>query len=443
MASRGKISIRARILISILLLLAVTFLLIQVAFNYLVRDYILSSVQAQLGEVLRITPGRSTIGLPLGPAGSGQFIIVTRDYDLVVPDLGLTYLENFKEVYVLARALAAEKVNLDSNKIMNLRASGRDYYFVSVNQPGSYYYYIFYFDMTAISAFADRINTTLVWVMAVAGLLAVGLAFFLSGVIARPVRELTRFATRLGQGDFRTSSPEYRDAELAELAESMNWAAQQLESYDREQKTFFQNVSHELRTPLQAIRSNAEGIQHGILDSQQSSGVIIDEADRLREMVDGLLYLSRMDSSLGTAKKERLDLREVISNSAETLRPLAEKGGISLTFEFDPEPVEVVGDEEGLSRAFSNLIANAIRYADSRITLSCRLVQGRAVARVADDGPGISDQDLPHIFDRFYKGLGGKHGIGLSIAQAVVQQHGGEIQVHNDQGAVFTVTLEA
>lgn len=446
--NRRKFSIRVRILVIMLSLIAVIFLVILAVFNILVREYITSSVNEQLRGVVRLgdegwvpDTQRSTGG----QVGRAETMIVTAKYELVFPEPAPVFLHQYEEIIDLAAQLKREKLNLQSQEIMRLNAAGREYYLVSVELPfyifgsGSFFL-IYYIDMTAISSLAGRINTVLLVVMGAAAILAALIAGFLSGVIARPVRELTRFATRIGRGDFTRNRQDYRDLELAELAESMNKAAAQLDSYDREQKTFFQNVSHELRTPLQAIRSSAEGIEHGILDQKHSSRVIISETDRLSEMVEDLLYLSRIDSISKQVQPVECDLRELLSNSAERQRNLAAERGVRFTFDFDGEPVLLPCDEKSICRAFSNLIANAIRYAAGRITLTCRHAGGRIVIAVIDDGPGIAAEDLPHIFDRFYKGKGGKHGIGLSIVKAVIEQHQGSIAVRSAPGeTAFTI----
>lgn len=383
--------------------------------------------------------------LPRGPLDKAEAMIVSAHYELVFPEAGTIFLRNYDEMNNLVAQLKIEQADLKSTEIMRLKASGREYYFVSMKMPQAVFhnnaYLIYYIDMTALTSFSKRINAVLLAVMGIAGILAVGIAVFLSGKITEPIRELKRFAVRIGHGDFMKSALHYGDAELAELAESMNKAAAQLDAYDREQKTFFQNASHELRTPLQAIRSNAEGIEHGILDNKKSSRVIISETDRLSEMVEDLLYLSRIDNMNICSNFEEWDLRELLSNCAERQRSLAAEREIQFVFEFD-EPVNMHCDGKHMTRALSNLISNAIRYAKNKITLSCCQNNDEITIVVADDGAGIADEDLPHIFNRFYKGSRGKHGIGLSIVKSIIEQHNGKIEARNtNKGAFFVVTF--
>jgi signal transduction histidine kinase len=466
--SGRKISIRTRILVMVLSLIAATFLMVLAAFNLLVTEYIKSSVNEQLKDASKLVydwaippklssggqpppvPGPESIPdmrrLPGGPMNRAEVMVVSDNYELIFPSSSMLFIRNYDEINALAAQLKYEQVDLQSNEITRVKASGREYYLVPAKMPpnqfGGVSYLVYYIDMTALKSFADRINIVLLAVMAIAGILAATSSIFLSGLIAKPVRELTRFAVRIGKGDFSRNTFSYSDTELAELADSMNKAAAQLDAYDKEQKQFFQNVSHELRTPLQAIKCNAEGIERGILDYEKSSRVIISETDRLSEMVEDLLYLSRIDSITTVSKLEECDLRELLSNCVERQRSLAAERNIQFIFRFDKQPVYMRCDEKHMSRAFSNLISNAIRYAKTGITLACHQADNRTTISVADDGEGISKEDLPHIFDRFYKGNGGKYGIGLSIVKSVIEQHHGTIEAQNTgTGTIFTITF--
>ncbi len=464
----NKVSIRTRILFIILSLIIFIFLIILAVFNFFVGEFIKSSANEQLKDVRQIVFDDRNIlrlphgslpsleqrpgfipdmrRLPRGIIGSAEAIIVSNNYELVYPDESMFLLRDYEAMSSLVTAMKNERVDLQNDEIMQIKALDSEYYFVSKKIPqisqSDSYYLIYYIDMTAVTSFSDRINSVLLMVMGLAGVLAVGIAVLLSGRIAKPIRELTRFATRIGKGDFSRSNLDYGDIELSELADSMNKAAAQLDAYDHEQKTFFQNVSHELRTPLQAIKCNAEGIEHGILNNQQSSRIIVNETDRLSGMVEDLLYLSRMDSITGGDKFEDCDLREILSNCAERQRSLAAEQKVQFTFEFDNKPVNMHCVEKHMFRAFFNLISNAIRYAKTTITLSCRHTKNGIIVLVQDDGEGIAKEDLPHIFDRFYKGKEGNYGIGLSIVKTIIEQHGGSITVQsNSMGTTFIITF--
>jgi signal transduction histidine kinase len=134
---------------------------------------------------------------------------------------------------------------------------------------------------------------------------------------------------------------------------------------------------------------------------------------------------------------EPIDLREVLSLCVSEQHTEAEKRGLTFAFEFDEDPVTLAIREQDAQRLFGNLISNAVRYAGREIRLRCRAATGKITVWVADDGPGVAEEDLPHVFERFYKGKDGRHGIGLAISKAVAEAWNGELRVWNDGGAVF------
>jgi signal transduction histidine kinase len=450
-------------------LIVVVFILVISVFNLLMADFIGKRVNEQLKGVTNLVtqdnnflqnsppPDRPNYGrqsklipdmrrLPREVIGKADSIIISDKYDLVFPDEDMIYIPNYKEILLFADQLKNESIDLNQKAIMKQKSSGREYYYVSFPIPISMVeepsFFIYMIDLTSITSFSDRINMVLLIVMLLACLLAAGSSIFLSGVLAKPVKELTQFALRIGNGDFTRSNLNYRDEELSRLAETMNKAANQLETYDQEQKIFFQNASHELRTPLQSIKCNAEGIKKGIIPCDCSSDIIINETNRLSEMVDDLLYTSYIDSSIKSIKLEEQDLRELLSNSVERLRSLTTEKGIQLDFNFDDQPVMMKCDEKRLNRAFTNILTNAIRYAKQKITLSCNKKSDGIIITIIDDGDGISSEDLPHIFTRFYAGKRGNHGIGLSIVKSIIEQHHGKIELQSSQaGTIFQITF--
>lgn len=269
---------------------------------------------------------------------------------------------------------------------------------------------------------------------------AVAVAFALAASIAKPIEQIAGFAGKIGENDFTPVRLELKDRETADLLGVMNQTAEKLAAYDSEQKTFFQNVSHELKTPLMGIQCNAEGIVFRVMDPERAGKKIMQETDRLRDMVDDILFVSKMDTITESEVTEERDLRELLSNSAESQTAAAESKGIEIVYDFSDEPVMLKVSEKNMQRAFSNLISNAIRYARWRIVLTCVAQDGEAVVSVWNDGEKIPDQELPHIYERFYKGTGGQSGIGLAIVKSVVTKAGGTIQVDStDSGTSFTL----
>jgi signal transduction histidine kinase len=175
------------------------------------------------------------------------------------------------------------------------------------------------------------------------------------------------------------------------------------------------------------------------MDAKKSGATIVAETDRLSALVEDLLYISRIDSMAGEVERNESDLRETIALCAEAHKALANKKGVRLIYEFDDEAVLYAYNEKHMYRAFSNLISNALRYAERTVTLRCSKSDGLIEISVIDDGPGVSPEDAPHVFERFYKGKGGKHGIGLSIVKSAVELNGGTVAVKSAAGACFTI----
>ena len=217
----------------------------------------------------------------------------------------------------------------------------------------------------------------------------------------------------------------------------MNRMVCELNEAKQKQETFFQNASHELRTPLTSIRGNAEGILCDLIEPKSAGQVILSESDKLGGLVDDILYLSRIGKGRSEGAVEPVDLREVLSLCVSEQHTETNKEGLTFSFDFDEAPCLLPIREQDAQRLFGNLISNAVRYANSEIRLYCRRSGETITVRVADDGAGIAEEDLPHIFERFYKGKGGKHGIGLAIAKSVAETYHGTLRARNENGAVF------
>jgi len=439
----------------LLLMMAMVFSSIYIAFNLFTNQYIRSNVEMQLDDLT------NNFGMPGGnhqnnpqdelrlPDLSGQrrnrigargeVIILNSDYEVKEYNT-FSISEDTDELAQIANYLKNKNIDLANAEYVRVNTAEGEYYVSSIkdaNRPESYF--VFYVSVAGINNLVDAINLAMAVIVAIAMLICFVIANLIAGSVTKPLKRLSKFAEDIGKGNFTRNRFDFSDIEFDELGEAMNQSAEKLDLYDKDQRAFFQNVSHELRTPLQSIRCYAEGVECGLMDAKKSGATIITETDRLSGLVEDLLYISRVDSISGHVEKHENDLRDTFALCAEAQKPLADKNGIRFKYLFDNNPVMFSYNEKHMYRALSNLISNALRYARTNVTLRCHQSGKQIEVSVIDDGKGISPEDLPHIFERFYKGRDGKHGIGLAIVKSVIELHGGKISVSCGSGTCFTI----
>jgi signal transduction histidine kinase len=309
--------------------------------------------------------------------------------------------------------------------------------------------------------------------------LAAALAgWLLADQLVQPVARLRRAAARLAQGNFdeRVLAKDSGGvAEIAELASAFNHMAGQIEEMIMGQRVFVANASHELRTPLTNIKLRAEALDNGALEdptvARRFVAEIESEANRLSRMASDMLALTRQDAAAADeaeaakAAHTAVDMAALAADICDEMRLRAEKSGVTLTEQMDPELPPVCADEAGLQTVLLNLVDNALQYTPSggSVTIGGHVdAGGQTVAvEVRDTGAGIAPEDLPHVFERFYRAdkarsrrmaqtrtngsalAGSGAGLGLAIVQSIVVQHGGKVSVESTlgQGTVFCVTL--
>ena len=467
---KKKWHIRTRILLTMTGLICAVLLVVAVAFNLSIRQYIRSRVNAQLTLVSEdasrqrkddFHSGNNDPGDGKGSAavpGNGSGPMAGRDFndhpDRMIGTSGNTVVLDEDGTLLLVlhgdettgtelASYFSSQGHIDNIQYKVITVDSGSYAVSVTDDPvTSGQFLLTYVDVTSLLALTGRINLMLLIVILAAIILSVFLSRIFAGTIAKPVQMLSSFAHEIGTGDLQQQEFSFRDIEFDDLAVSMNGMVSDLSDARQKQEIFFQNVSHELRTPLTSIWGNAEGIVYGVMEPQAAAKVILAESDKLGGMVEDILYLSRMSKAVPEGEAKPLDLREVLDLCVSEQHAAADAKGISFSFDFDEEPVLLPIREQDAQRLFGNLISNAIRYAKEKITLVCRTENGSVFVSVADDGPGIAEEDLPHIFERFYKGKGGKHGIGLAIAQAVAQSYHGTLTARNNKGAVFELRFK-
>jgi len=278
-------------------------------------------------------------------------------------------------------------------------------------------------------------------------LLAVALSFLLARRLTRPIGELSAATRRLAAGDAEVAVPVRGDDELAELGSAFNDMSGQLARARQSQARFLESVSHELRTPLTSIRGYAEALEEEAIAPADAARVIETEAGRLERLVADLLELARVGRADFSVRREPVDLAEVASQAVDRHLPQARELSVELHASPTPEASWVLGDEDRILQAVSNLIENALRLTPAGGSVEVRARPGEIAVR--DTGPGLESQDLPRAFERFY--LHGRYrserpvgsGLGLAIVRELATAMGGSVEasIPPDGGAQFTIRL--
>lgn len=224
------------------------------------------------------------------------------------------------------------------------------------------------------------------------------------------------------------------------------YLGKKIENAEEKTQQFFQNISHELQTPIMAIQGYAEGIETDILPNhQQAAQVIMKESQNMSELIEELLFLAKLNSGQLHLNQERVDVNELVFDVLRSLEWLTKKNNIHIRMNPATKSPVIIGDEKQLYKALSNLLRNALTYAYHQIFIDIQTSAQYIEIIVSDDGDGIAAKDLPHIFERFYKGAKGNMGIGLALTKEIVELHNGELLAKNTKsgGASFTMILPA
>ena len=285
------------------------------------------------------------------------------------------------------------------------------------------------------------------------GILLLGLAggWWLAGRAIRPIADISATAIKIAAGDLsqRISVAETEN-ELGRLAAVLNSTFARLEAAFAQQKEFTSDAAHELRTPVTVMLTQTQmslGRERSPAEYRQTLEACQRAAQRMRRLIESLLALARLDAGQEPMKRLNFDLAELIRDCADLVRPLAEERGVTLAL--DVQPLEARGDAERIAQVVTNLLTNAIQYnrPNGEVRVAAELQNDVAVITVRDTGLGIAAEDLPRVFERFYRSdksrSTGGNGLGLAICQAIIEAHGGAIEVTSEVGvgAAFTVRL--
>ena len=298
------------------------------------------------------------------------------------------------------------------------------------------------------------------WIFPLGGatlLLSIGSIALIARSLRRtilPMTDILEAAERVAEGDFSVKVAERGPREVRRIAQVFNSMVARLQSSAEQRRDLLADVTHELRTPLTIIRGNVEGLIDGVYPADEEHlRSILAETATLSRLVDDLRTLALAESGALQLKKEPTDVALLVQETAASFQAQADAAGVSISVEQAPDLPMVNVDPARIREALLNLIANALRHTPAGASIILHSAAERSMGgtqmiavSVEDTGKGIAAEDLPHVFDRFYKSSdSGGMGLGLAITRNLIAVHGGRIDVHSepDKGTVIRFTLPA
>jgi len=301
-------------------------------------------------------------------------------------------------------------------------------------------------------AFNQRLNASIIWAGALASFVALLLGLLLTGTVTKPLRIVRNAAKRIAAGDLAYRVPVTSRDEVGELAQQFNEMAAALERDEQLRRTMTADIAHELRTPLAVIRGQVEALRDGVFAlSAENLDPIYDQTLLLGRLVEDLRDLALAEAGQLPLERTAVALDRLARRVVEAFQNQAHERHVTLTTAIPDVLPPVHADAQRLEQVLTNLLSNAVRYtpAGGAITVHGASNTQWVTLAVKDTGVGIVAEDLPHVFDRFYRAdktrsrAGGGTGLGLSIAKQLIEAHGGKITVESTvgQGSTFTVHL--
>lgn len=300
----------------------------------------------------------------------------------------------------------------------------------------------------------SNLRIQLLWMYIFACVLVVVASVFFTGVMTKPVKQLTEVAMKISSGDLSKRSSIKGKSEMSELGETFNMMCDKLQVIDEQRSQFVSDASHELKTPLASMKILVESLlyQENVPEEvyKEFLGDINNEIDRLSNLITDLLLLSKMDNNIQVIDVEKVQLAILVEKCYQALSPIAKHNKISLNLHIESQG-EVEGDPLKLRQAINNLMENALKYTQEggQVDVTVKKESGNVLVIVKDNGMGISEKHLIHIFERFYRvdkarsrDTGGT-GLGLHIVRRIALMHGGRVLVESKegQGSQFTLVI--
>lgn len=378
---------------------------------------------------------------------NGIFLIFNSKQKLVFPKSG-----NDRNIYPVSALEEQCRRMIQSGELISGKTSrillSEDFWYISMYVfPSSTPVRAKYF-VSVVQIPDSLVFWNYTWKLYLAILIAsVFLSSFLVWGIARtisvPLRHLCLQIQRINGETDAQIHDSYSLNELESLKRSYNQMEETIRRSEEEKRQFFQNASHDLKTPLASITGYSQGIVSNVIkDHQKAASIILSESLRMTDLVESILSLSKMDSHTFDLHPTDLEVMEFLDECVDIMSTIRRDCVIHLEAE---RPLMIHTVPELLKRVIQNILSNCLRYADHEILIRMSTDGNSLILLIQDDGPGFLEKDLPHIFERFYKGDGGKNGIGLSIVWTGIHYLGGSITAGNravpEHGAYYRLLL--
>lgn len=293
----------------------------------------------------------------------------------------------------------------------------------------------------------NQISTSLIFCLFVIVASATA-SFLISRSIIHNVRDLTKVAMKLSDGQFKTKANEEAFGEFGELSKTLNTMSENIVKKEALKNEFISNVSHELRTPLTSIKGWAITLQADDIDydlNQEGLKIIEKESERLSDMVEDLLDFSRFNSGKITMSKVAFNVIPIVQNIVSQFQPTTKKKNINMLVNFNRDPIIIVANEDRIKQLLLNIIDNAIKFTNEKGTIIVDLLLENKEFQVSviDTGIGIPEDEITLVTEKFWKGTSkGSHtGLGLAICEEIAKAHGGKIKITSQVNKGTTVTV--
>ncbi len=293
------------------------------------------------------------------------------------------------------------------------------------------------------AVFIKRSNRFLLISLLLLGGLTIALSVIFSRKLTNPIKRLVTTAQKIGEGNLKSRVSIIGNDEIGRLSETFNRMAQNLETHESLRKKLISNIAHELRTPISAIRGELEGMMDSLIptDKEQLHS-LYEETGRLKYILDGIEELTQAQTSALTLRKQSIELRPFFKNIVERFNKLFLDKGVAMELQCD-DGIIVNADPDRMSQIVINLLSNALKAtaAGGKVWIRGGKKDKEVLIEVGDTGCGIKQEDLPFIFERFYKASTGGLGLGLAIVKELVEAHKGRIEVKSEygKGSAFTI----